>query len=137
MSDRADDSRVVAAELPEPQVLIPMGLYRAYVEFYESLSNIERAIDGGRLEGKLEGYRLVLSHTQSPMSPIRNPAAVAALERLIAVCEQDLKRLEPPEPETPEKHYCITERGRHHIDVGCSLPVGHEGSCQSIGASGG
>lgn len=90
--------------LPEPSVIISMAEWRAYELFRERIANVEDAIARGRLEGKLQAYRLVLSHAEASLvlSPIRAPGVIEALKRIIKAAEEDLARLEgcPMKPPT-------------------------------------
>lgn len=123
-------------------IMMPLREYREretfYKQFEREIQSIDRAIQQGRLEGKLAGYQVVLSHARSPMSPVRSPEVVATLERLIEACELDLKHLlaardaqdgapTPAGPEEPAYH--LTDKAVRHVELKCPLEPGHDGPC--------
>jgi hypothetical protein len=82
---------------PLHYAMLPMEEYQTYLEFRDTVEGVERAIERGRIEGKLDGYRQVLAHVQtSPVLGAQIPgrmALVGTLERLIETCTADLRRL--------------------------------------------
>lgn len=113
-------------------IMMPLPEYRQREEFYKrflrEIEDIDNAISRGRLEGRIEAYRAVLSHIQSPLSPIRTPEAVAKLEQLINVCQVELETLGPLS-EGEERAYRLTEKAVRHVELKCPLAPGHDGPC--------
>lgn len=112
----------------EPQVIISMAEWRAYERFHEQVDELERAIEQGKLEGKLQGYELVRSHLTNPaLTQLRAPGLVESLERIIATCRADLDRLRQAPSDEPG--YRLTEKAVRHVELKCPLAPGHDGPC--------
>lgn len=81
------------------QVIIGMDEYKAYERFREQIAKIENATERGRLEGRIEGLRLVLSQVDfgsMSFAPLGG-APRDAIKREIGRAEQALRALEAAE----------------------------------------